>query len=353
MTQAGERHNRREQNPGRIGLWKRLKSLLLQCRNKLECIRKKNPKAFDLAARFIEIVWVFISTFLAGIAPNAILLVVVMSIAFGVMCLIQWALLKNENDREQEKIRQEAAKKEKKYQAQTLDVIRFSHSVAHTIRDQTAKIPHQEMRLTRGDLADFLNGSLSALETVLSDKYGVTISASAKLCTNHKRLKTFARGKNSIITRGGLAKIKVRDRKEIPVAKNYAYIAIIDRQMQYFADGDLQNLTMKEKDGDKFFCELGSQWNDIFSATIIIPIRCPNFTKVGSAIEYEVKGLICIDSAETIPEWTNSTETAAYNMTAFLADSVYGYIEAYTEQQKINKKSKPSKNRDVNEEGQT
>ena len=56
-------------------------------------------------------------------------------------------------------------------------------------------------------------------------------------------------------------------------------------------------------------------------------------------MEYEVKGLICIDSAKTMPDWTNSTETAAYNMTAFLADSIYGYVEAYTEQQKIDKKN--------------
>ena len=339
MAQTEERNNINEQPPNRKGLLKVLKSLLLLFRNKLEYLRQKNPKLFDWISIFIKVVWFFLSTFFAGIAYNAIVLVVVMSFAFGGICILQWSLLKNDNDREQQEIRREAAEKEKMYQAQALDVIQFAHTVAHTIKDQTAKIPHQDMELTRRNFADFLNGSLSALETVLSDEYGLTISASVKLCTNHKNLKTYARGKNNIATRGGLAKVRKRDRKEISVKKNYAYIAIIEHQMQYFADGDLQKLSMKEKDEDTFFCELGPEWSDIFVATIIIPIRCPDFSKSVRAMEYEVKGLICIDSAKTMPDWTNSTETAAYNMTAFLADSIYGYVEAYTEQQKIDKKN--------------
>ena len=95
---------------------------------------------------------------------------------------------------------------------------------------------------------------------------------------------------------------------------------------------------MKEKDDDKFYCEYGANWSEYFMATIIIPIRCPNFVGAGETTEYEVKGMICIDTKEKMPQWTKSTESAAYNMTAFLADSVYGYIEAYREQQKISKK---------------
>ena len=48
-------------------------------------------------------------------------------------------------------------------------------------------------------------------------------------------------------------------------------------------------------------------------------------------------GVICVDSKEKHPEWSNRTDNYGYQMTAFVADAVYSLIDCYMIAQKESK----------------
>ena len=104
--------------------------------------------------------------------------------------------------------------------------------------------------------------------------------------------------------------------KPIKIGDNYAYDTILKRKFQYFAEGDLINLSEKEKDDDKFFCEYGDKWKSLFRSSIIIPIRCQILARHSE--EYRMLGLICIDSKIVQPEWNRKKDSYAYHTTAFV-----------------------------------
>lgn len=323
---------------------KKAKRILARTRDTLERWRKKNPKVFDGLARFAEVVWVLGSTYCTNLASNLFAVAIVMCIGFAGLYLFQWALLTNKSIRELDKEKElhqqkltemantQTAEKDK-LQRERMAALVFVHSVAHNIKTNIAKIPNQKMSVTRNNLSEFLSSGLNSLEDILTDYYGVPIRASIKLCARPGVLKTYARGQNNISSRGGVSKVQKLNKKEILIEDNYAYNAIMQRQLQYFAEGDLCNLSDKENDSDVFFCEYGDNWKDMFLSSIIIPLRYPIMT--GSVTDYKMLGLICIDSKDTFPEWSNAKKTYAYRLTAYFADVIYSFIDQYMRRQEL------------------
>ena len=191
--------------------------------------------------------------------------------------------------------------------------------------------------ITRNSIPEFLVSTLNDLEQILSDHYGEKICASIKLCNTQNTLKTFARGQNNVACRGGIKKVRRQNAKSIRIGDNYAYDTILKRKFQYFAEGDLTNLSEKEKDDDKFFCEYGDKWKSLFHSSIIIPIRCQVLDRHSE--EYRMLGLICIDSKIVQPEWNYKKVSYAYQTTAFVADVLYSLIESYIIAQQMSRRS--------------
>lgn len=190
-----------------------------------------------------------------------------------------------------------------------------------------SQMPNQSIEMTRNSIVEFLGFTLELLEKILTRYYGEPICASIKLCNTQNTLKTFARGPKNVSSRGGRKKVKRLNSKSLKIGDNYAYDSILKRKFQYFAEGDLRNLSEKENDDDKFFCEYGDKWQDIFLSTIIIPIRCRILS--GCSEEYRMLGLVCIDSKVIQPDWGRKTESYAYQTTAFVADALYSLIDSY------------------------
>lgn len=210
---------------------------------------------------------------------------------------------------------------------QSLEMINFAHTVTHKIKMNISQMPNQSIEMTRNSIVEFLGFTLELLEKILTRYYGEPICASIKLCNTQNTLKTFARGPKNVSSRGGRKKVKRLNSKSLKIGDNYAYDSILKRKFQYFAEGDLRNLSEKENDDDKFFCEYGDKWQDVFLSTIIIPIRCRILS--GCSEEYRMLGLVCIDSKVIQPDWGRKTESYAYQTTAFVADALYSLIDSY------------------------
>ena len=313
---------------------KRLKEALSRFRKWLEGNRSKNPKIFDFISKAVEATWILLTTFTPVLVQNKFVLVSLICVSFIVIYITQWALLKNETDRRCVELEEKNDSRIEAIRQQTLAAVSFTHSAAHKIRDNVAKIPHQEIKPTREALASFLKEGLNSLESILTKEYGIKISASVKLGDRKNKLKTYGRGTNNIESRKGSLRVSRLDKKSYAITSNYAYTAIFDRQSKCFADGNLTNLTMKEKDGDEFFWEHEEPWEDYFEATIVIPIRCQSFKEGDEDDVFEVLGLVCVDANEVIEEWTDNPDSYGYEMTAFFADSLYNYIAQYLQQQK-------------------
>lgn len=321
-------------------IFNHLREVLSKFRNWLEGNRTKNPKVFDFILKISEAGWILITTFTPALVQNKFVLASLICVSFIAIYITQWAVLENEADRRCAELN---AKNERDIEAmrqQTLEAVSFTHSAAHKIRDNVAKIPHQEIKPTREALASFLKEGLNSLENNLTKAYGTKISASVKLGDRKKKLKTYGRGTNSIESRKGSLKVSRLDKKSYAITSNYAYTAIFNRQSKCFADGDLKNLTMKEKDDDVFFWEHDEPWEDYFKATIVIPIRCQSFKEGDADDVFEVLGLVCVDANKVIEEWTDNPDSYGYEMTAFFADSLYNYIAQYLQQQKAESERK-------------
>lgn len=192
---------------------------------------------------------------------------------------------------------------------------------------------NQKLAVTRTQMTKFLSDVLNTMEDYLTEYYGQDVRASIKFCYGVDSIKTYVRGQKNTSSRGGIAKVKALNKKDIKISDNYAYKAIIRNERQYFSEGDLHNLNEKEKDYDSFYCEYKCNWPDIFNASIIIPIRYPNMS--GSGVKQNVLGLICIDALNQIDEWSNPDNCYAYHMTAFLADILYDLTDQYIKMQQM------------------
>lgn len=300
----------------------------------LEEKREKSPKLFDSIFKIVEAVWIILTTFTPVIVQNKYFSAIFICVSFVAIYTTQWALLSNENDRRCTELNLKCESQIAAIEQQKLEAARFSHSAAHTIKNNVANIPHQELKLTRDALANYLKEGLNTLESILTKQYGTKVSASVKLGDRQGKLKTYGRGKNNIESRNGSARVNKLDRKSYTVTSNYAYSAIFNQQLRYFADGDLSNLTMQEKNEDKFFWEYKEPWENYFKATIVIPIRCQSFQDQDADELFEVLGLVCVDANAVIKEWTDNPNSYGYEITAFFADSLYNYIAQYLQQQR-------------------
>lgn len=346
------------------------KTYLTKIRNDLENIRTRNPKFFDAAATIIQVMWTLANTFWnSAILNNAVLTACITLATCGVLCLSQWVLLTNRREREvaeQKRLSEceiaeqkrlskcEIAKQKRLSEHQateftrklqviaedtdvnSLEMMSFAHIVAHEIKMNISKMPNQSIEITRNSIPDFLVNTLNDLERILSNHYGEKICASIKLCNTQNTLKTFARGQNNVTCRGGIKKVRIQNTKPIKIGDNYAYDTILKRKFQYFAEGDLTNLSEKEKDDDKFFCEYGDKWKSLFRSSIIIPIRCQILARHSE--EYRMLGLICIDSKIVQPEWNRKKDSYAYHTMAFVADVLYSLIESYIIAQQMSRR---------------
>lgn len=331
--------------PTKPVLWRKA---LARTRHIFEQIRSKNPHLFDGMANGIQVLWLLISTFWTAVSKSTVLVALGTCLTAVVLYLAQWVLLTNRRERE-------IAKEKEINQTQLNDLVRkleivagdaeerslemmqFAHMVAHEIKMNISRMPNQSIEVTRCDIPEFLVGTLNTLERILSDYYGQDICASIKLCNTSNTLRTVARGDKNISCRGGIRKVRMLNGRSIKIERNYAYSSLLKRKFQYFAEGDLRNLSEKEKDYDRFYCEYGNKWPDLFLATIIIPIRCRILSD--DAEEYKMLGLICIDSKTPQPDWNQKMNSYAYQMLAFVADALYSLIDSYIIAQQNNRKT--------------
>ena len=98
---------------------------------------------------------------------------------------------------------------------------------------------------------DFLERSVIYLEELLSTLYERSIRISIKLAIDDCTFKTYVRGKNNISSRGGQLKCKKKNQKRLKVSKNYAYKALVNKGLAFFAEGDLLHLHNIVGDGEK------------------------------------------------------------------------------------------------------
>ena len=310
---------------------KRYKQIITKIRQFVERIRIKNPKLFNVISTVLQIAWFYFSTFFSSLASSLWLTGIIASVTFGILFFFQWILLTNKHE-------QITCEKVQEIERQVVDSVTFSHDVTHNIKTRISLMPNQELGVTREEIAHLLDKILNELEENLSNYYKHDICASIKLCINVNKLKTFARGNRNVKCRGGRRKVQKFNKKEIKITDNYAYNLILKKQLSFFSEGDLNNMTEKENDGDVFYCEYGEKWPEYFLSTIVIPIRYQIIN--GERAEYKMLGVICVDSKEKHPEWSNRTDNYGYQMSAFVADTVYSLIDHYMIAQMANKQIK-------------
>lgn len=210
------------------------------------------------------------------------------------------------------------------------DLAGFSHSVSDQVKKLVAEItpPIEGALVNRITL--FLQESINSLEDILSEHYGKDIRASIKLTVADGMMKTFARGERNKASRGGDLRCAELSKKAIPIEKNYSYEAIIKREQKFFSAGNLMELVNKFEPDDVFYCEYGDDYIDTFVSTIVMPIRIPLFEQEK---EYEILGLLCIDSDSMIEEWSEPApimmKKRAYHIIADYADSIAILMKEY------------------------
>lgn len=322
-----------------------IRNVLNWIRERLNSIRSKNPQAFDKAVKIIEFLITFISCFTPALATNYWIRVVLEFILLSLILVLQWSTytnriikLKKDLTSAEEKInsfnQDDYCEKIKKINQRFDNMVGFSHSISDSVKKITAEIskPIDSRVVTK--VTGFLQQSLSSLEMLLTAHYEKNIRASIKIKVNKRSVKTYARGKNNIESRGGEYQCCLSNRKCITVKKNYAYIAIIEKQRKFFAEGNLQEMHNKFRRDDVFFCEHGDNYYNLFKSTIVMPIRIPVFTDLPSEQNEPLQnifGMLCIDCEDEMPEWSSNTltEQRAYHLIADYADSLAILIKEY------------------------
>ena len=201
------------------------------------------------------------------------------------------------------------------------DVVDFSHLVSDSVKKLTAELEMGVDGRGRTRVYDFLERSVIYLEELLSTLYERSIRISIKLAIDDCTFKTYVRGKNNISSRGGQLKCKKKNQKRLKVSKNYAYKALVNKGLAFFAEGDLLHLHNIVGDGDKFYCE-EEEFERLFLSTFIMTVRIPRFEE--DPEKHAVIGLICIDSEHSLVEWSEKdfTSKVCYHIVADFADSI-------------------------------
>lgn len=339
-------------------IYKFATTLVLYVRMWLNELREKSPQKFDKAVKICTFLIPFVSCFAPALVTNNWLRAILEFFVLSVILVFQWSTFTNrlvEKDKEltmlNDLVKSQAERIEsleadedvytkwigddgEKYN-NNLNILNmqfdyyagFSHSMSDNVKKIIAEIQKPvDVRVTTR-MTLFFQESLNSLEKVLTDFYKIKIRASLKITINNDKVKTYARGANNIESRGGQYHCYELNEKEINVSENYAYIAIVQRGQKFFSEGDLLKMHNKFKPDDKFFCEYGEDYINIFGSTVVMPIRIPVYNRVTKRKHkpiQEVLGLLCIDCESVLPEWSevNFKDFRAYHIIANYADSL-------------------------------
>ena len=243
----------------------------------LNNIRQKKPEQFDKAFKTVTFMIPFISCFAPALVTKNWSRAILEFIVLSVILVFQWSTFTNrivekENELQStkalvethikniEKLNKDVkdytdriGKIEKTHEERLIilnkrfdDLAGFSHSVSDNVKKIIAEISKSiDVRVTER-ITRFLQQSLTALETILSDHYGLEIRSSIKITIDENSLKTYARGRNNINSRGGIYHCYQENERRIDIDANYAYIAIVKREQKFFAEGNLLNTANME-----------------------------------------------------------------------------------------------------------
>lgn len=346
-------------------LHKKISSVISFIRKWLNSIRSKKPEVFDKAVKIVTFLIPFVSCFAPALVTNNWSRALLEFVVLTTILVFQWSALTNRVI-EKEKELSEANSKleecrvrikslekdtidftdwigedEKNYKMSIVEInsrfdelAGFSHIVSDTVKKIIAEIDRPVDPRVVIKMNEFFQQSLSSLEKLLTEHYGVEIRSSIKIMISPDKLKTYARGHNNILSRGGEYRCSLLNRQEIEIVKNYAYIAIVQHKQQFLAEGNLIEMHNRFDPDDVFFCEYGENYMDIFYSTIIMPIRVPVFTMEDKHyIErtQNVMGMLCIDCKQELPEWSddNLRNKRAYHIIADYADSLAILVKEY------------------------
>lgn len=346
-------------------LYRKISHVINCIRQWLNGIRSKKPNAFDKAVKIVTFLIPFVSCFTPALVTNNWSRAILEFIVLTTILVFQWSTLTNRVVEKDQKL-SEANIKLKEYKSK-IDILEkesadftdwigeeeenyklsiveinsrfdelagFSHIVSDTVKKITAEIDKPVDSRVVIKMTDFFQQSLSSLEKLLTEHYGVEIRSSIKIMISDDKLKTYARGHNNIISRGGEYRCSLLNRQEIEIVKNYAYIAIVEHKQQFFAEGKLIEMHNRFDPDDVFFCEYGDNYPELFYSTIVMPIRVPEYTMDDRHyIErtQNVMGMLCIDCKQELPEWSddNLCNKRAYHIIADYADSLAILVKEY------------------------
>lgn len=334
---------------------KGIKKIVYYFRTFLENLRKQNPSLFDSISKFIQFFITFLGVFCPALVTNKWCIMIGEAVVFSSVLLFQWSVLTNKRIREVDETidvlieeteelqlqhRKDSLMMEELYsddknavviqkneeilqlQQFIFDAISFSYTVSDTVKKISMQLEYSQNRVIINNITSFMQQCLNNVEEILSSYYSAEIRASIKLTISPQKLKTYARGKNNIESRGGELRTNQLNDRIIEVKSNYAYIAIVKRKASFFSESDLSDIHNKMSEEDIFYCEYGEDWHDIFVSTVIMPIRVPIYS--GKTEDQNILGLICIDCKEHIPEWSDRKfpNQPSYRIIAGLADNL-------------------------------
>ena len=337
----------------------------------LETIRKKRPDLFERAVKFLSFLIPIIGAFFPALLTNNSFRVIAEFLFLSLILVFQWAFHSNRLEAannqlliEQQKI--DAYEREikrlqsddrafvnyfeeteglyNKQEAELKTLFGKLASFVHYVTDRAKKIAaaiRTPMNAkTKEDLHTFAQKSLCELESILSNLCKEPIRANIKIRTGEQTLSTYARGCKCIISRCGTYRCQEIDEKEINIADNYAYVAIVRRNQQFFAEGNLASMHNSFEADDVYFCEENNDDWDLYSAEVVMPIRIPQYheeASIGQTPFQQVFGLLCIDSKQEIPEWSEDDfrSSLAYHIIASYADGIAMLFKGYYDAERL------------------
>lgn len=315
--------------------FKKIKSILapyfICFRNALEYCRK-NIKIIYYLAETLKFSIPFLGCFAPALVTSTGWLMFGNLILFSSLLTLQWATLTNKANKRVAKVENEFSKWRKLYgdneiekinklNVFLLSIVNFSHLVSDKVKKLSIEITYHLDGSMRQRVIDFLQESINSIEELLTEHYDATMRASIKLVYNKDSFKTYVRGGKNIESRGGELSIKNLNKKIIPIEHNFAYDAIANKHLNFFAEGNLAHIHNKSEKDDAFFCEY-PDYSDIFCATFIMPIRIPEYRN--NTDTHEILGIVCIDCKQEINEWSRSDfkDKLCYHLVADYADNL-------------------------------
>jgi len=316
---------------------------------KIKSVRNKNYKAFDLAFRFIELAVTILTAIFPVLLNNEFFSAAIIFFTMMSTLFFQWIVLRSKYLKEEQQwvdmceAEINSSKKEEQQLVEMCEaemrhnkeayyhILKTMHDIVDAIKYQTTGLKQESYRAAKKTMKDFLAKTLTDIEDDLSNCYKTDVRASVKLLCNDGEVKTLGRGRRDIVSRGGDLLLSKKAKKQIHIDDNYAYIAVINNKLKFFAEGDLAKLrNITDEENPAFFCEY-PDWFVLFKSTIIIPIRALNYDKKSTS-DYDIIGLICIDAPQVIEEWNSPKldQTSGYLIVATFADAMYSYLKEYS-----------------------